>query len=220
MGAPSLANVTFALQALLAMFAWTVSRRSREHAGVAGFVSWMVASDAMRRVTVALRGTAPHPLHGVARIAFHVDELLVSSWSFVFVACCAWYFLRSRRTAASVGALWIATWVVMIASYPWLVTARLMVLYQAFFWITLAIAWGTILFAMFRRRELRPGLAHLVLIIYAAADLVVGAFPFLHGFVGRWQDARVVTILMYSVCVLLHVNELFRAQRSGRDVTA
>lgn len=220
MGGPGLSNATYAVQVVLVALAWGVTRRSRDHAAVAVFVSWMTATDTMRKWIMTLRGQAAHPLHGIERAAFHLDELLVSSWSFAFLACCALYFLRGRRIAASILGLWIVSWTAMIATYPWLTGARLMTAYHALFWGTLAVSWTMILFAMFRRRELRPRLAHLVVIMYATSDLMLGAFPFLHGVLGSWQDVRLITLLSLSLCVLFHVNELVRSHRTHRDVTA
>jgi hypothetical protein len=170
----------------------------------------MAVADALRVATLDLRGTGPHPLHGVARIAFHVDQLLVTSWSFGFLACGALYFLRRRRLALSILGVWLLAWGALVATYPLVVTARLMVAYQTLFWATLAVSWATILFVMFRRRTLRPGLAHLVLIMYATSDLVVGAFPFLHGFLGGWQDARLISLVTMTLSALFHVQELLR----------
>jgi hypothetical protein len=203
-------------EAVLAMVAWAVARRTRAHAGVAAFVSWMFAVDLVRPTLLRLRGVDPHPLHGIVRLAFHTDQLLVSSWSFVFVACCAHYFLRRRRAVVGVLIAWIIAWLAIVATYPMLVMGRLMIFYQALFWSALAATWAMIMFAMFRRRELRPGLAHLVLIFYATSDLVTGAFPYLKDFLGTWQDTRMISSACRILCILIHVPELLRPAESTK----
>ncbi|MGZ3422843.1 MAG: hypothetical protein ACXVEE_33595 [Polyangiales bacterium] len=222
MGEPRLLILLLVPQVVLAMLAWAVARRAREHVGVATFVSWMLAVDLVREVIIRLRGVAPHPLHGAARFAFHGDQLLVSSWSFVFVACCAHYFLRRQRVVVGVLAAWIVVWLAVVATYPAIVMGRLMIAYQVLFWTALATSWAMILFAMFRRRELRPGLAHLVLILYATSDLVTGAFPFLQDFLGTWRDTRMIALACRLLCILFHVPELLRpaaTTKLAREVT-
>ncbi len=143
---------------LLVVAAWLVARRDREHRWLAAYLTWMAAADHLRPLLRQLRGTAK-PYVGLARAVFHFDQLIVLSWSFLFVALCAHHFVRRRDLVPY--AAWTFAFLVCL-NYPLLSGQPLVWVYKAVAVWALAAAWVYILWGMTRRRDLEPGLAHLV----------------------------------------------------------
>lgn len=199
-----------ALNALFALTGWLVVRRFRPHALVAAFVSWMVASDFVQMWSTRVRGGVTVPMHGVARLAFHVEEAFALSWTLLFLAVCAHYFLRSARAAAGVVALWAITSAVVVARYPSLVGEPLYALYRRLFVVGLFAEWAIILFGVFRDRTLKPTISHLVVILYAATDMVTFALPLFAGYRSKWFDIRWINTVMVSLGIAAHLLFLLR----------
>src|SRR5207248_2851551 len=75
------------------------------------------------------------------------------------------------------------------------------------------VAWGCILYGVFFRRGLEPGLPHLVLILYATTDVATYLFSYLEGFVKNWPFVRLGNMLLLLACIVAHVVWLARHRR-------
>lgn len=193
--------------AVLAVLAGIVAVRNRQHRPTAAFIGWMLASDIVRPVLTRVYESAPRPLHGSARFAFHVDESIALSWYGLFVATCLVTFVgRGARHA-------IAVWILLSAAclfYPF-VSGRILVnLYLATAITSAVAAWACILYGMFVRRDLDPGLPHLVLILYATTDVGTYLFSYLEGFAENWPFVRLANLFLLLACIVAHVVWLAR----------
>jgi len=77
---------------------------------------------------------------------------------------------------------------------------------------TTALVWGIIVYAALRRRDLRPNLSHLALVLYAAADAVTICFPLLHWRVEQWRIVTVGSFVCVTASIVAHLVFLFRAR--------
>lgn len=201
------------LYPVFSALAWLVARHDRAHRWVAAFATWMVAVDLVRRPLLALLARSPHPRHGLARAAYHLDELLVLSWYYLFLAACVHYFLR-RRPHAVLGA-WAATWLLCL-NYPLFSRDVVLAVYRTVSLGCLIGSWLVIFGGMFRKIDIRPTLSHLTLIFYATVDVVINLIPYTHGFVSAWPLVRLANVVLLLACCGAHLSWLVARHRAAR----
>ena len=63
---------------------------------------------------------------------------------------------------------------------------------------------------MFRPARVEPGLAHLSLILYASADIVILTSPLRRGVLANWSVGRFVTMLLLVALIIAHSAWLLR----------
>lgn len=215
-GMSAIISVHMAGTALVPVLAWAVARRQRSHVPLAAYLTWLAVVDG---VNVALRGgiyqTPSHPMHGWARAAFHVDDALSQSTQFFFLACILHYFLGR-------GARWpIALWAVVVtlrasrypASVSWPAFAMV-------FNATALFCWLVIVFAILTRRELKPTISHVVLILYSATDAVAAAFPLLRlpsSPSTTWHLVMVCATIGVAAVIVAHLVALWRLRSDAPD---
>lgn len=197
---------------VLAILAVLTARRDRAHRPVAAYVAWMFLSELVRWAgLIHLYRDAPRPLHGVARLAFHVDEAIALSWSGFFVAACLAVFVGRGVRYAFVG--WLAIVGLVCVWYPRLSGPSLVNVYLATSALSTVVAWSCIVYGVFFRRDLRPGLGALVLILYAATDVAIYLFNYVRGFLQNWPFANLAGMLMLTAAIVAHVVWLARHRR-------
>ncbi|MBI2394232.1 MAG: hypothetical protein HYV09_31970 [Deltaproteobacteria bacterium] len=198
---------------LVPVFAWAVARTQRAHIALAGYLTWIAAAEIVRTVVLTpLRRGETHPLHGVALVALQCDRALTLSWQLLFLACVLHYFLGRGARLAVLG--WVIASAAAIVGYPGN-AATFPQMYSAIHNPATAIAWLAIVFAILRRRRLAPTISHVVLMIYAAADAVVTAFPLLSlplDLRARWLLVVVCNVTAIAAVIIAHVVVLFRAR--------
>jgi len=209
---PSLRLALAVLAWLLALSAWLVARRDRRHRWLALYLSWLPASDLLRAfVLEPLRGGL-RPYAGVARVAWHADQLVVLSWSFAFVALCLHHFAARRPTLGwATGAF---AWLLCL-SYPLVTNDVLGWVYRAAGLWCLAVSWACILWGMARRRDLEAGLTHLSLMLLAAVDVALNLVPFARDYFGDWPLVRWANLALRAVLLAAHLVWLAR-RREGQ----
>ena len=200
------ASTQLLLYALLTILAALVTWRNREHVWLAAYVAWMLSSDLIRMLLERAGARTRGPVLSVAGIARQLDDLLVLSWSFLFVACCVHYFARRRPAAVIV--VWILTWIA--SNTVRLVAGRGYDLYLMVGIACSAASWALILHGVLRRKDLDPGLAHLVLILYAGTDIVLYLVPLKDHYLEHWPLVRLANHLLLIVCCVAHVWWLVR----------
>ncbi|MBI2898468.1 MAG: hypothetical protein HYY06_33260 [Deltaproteobacteria bacterium] len=194
-------DLHFILYPILALLAWLVARHQREHRPLALFVSWMVAADWVRVVLNGVRADEPRPLVGIARVAYHLDQLVVLSWSFAFMAVALRYFTKRPPAFALVGLA--VTWLITL-NYPLVSGEFLLWILRLAGICATVVAWTCILAAIFRRRDLQPTLAHLVVILYSVTDFVLYLVPWM-GDVGRtWPIVNLISVVQLTVFCAAH----------------
>jgi hypothetical protein len=207
MGVTTLKTAIWLVHALAVVLAWLVVRRAREHVWAAAIVTWMLADDLVREVVYA----ATRPFPGLAHLARSLDHVLVLGWTFPYLAVCAIYFLRRRDVAIAAMIAWALMSGVMIATAPTLGRTAIDTVYRVLYWFGVASTWLMILLGVFGDRALKPRLAHLVIILYAATDVVGACFPWLEPVLGRrWTDVNWLNLFNMSACSIAHLVVLAR----------
>jgi len=200
------------LYTCVACLAWGVARREAEHRWVAAFVTWMVAADQARRLLIHLRQGAPKPYTGLARVLFHADQLVILSWSFLFIALCLHLFARKRPWPALGG--WALTFLICL-DYPNVSGAVLGALYRGVALVALVVSWAAIFWGITRRRELEPTLAHLIVMLYAVTDVVLNLVPFAIDYFASWPLVRIANLMLLVGCTGAHVWWLVRRRATA-----
>lgn len=203
----------FIAVALLAVATWAVSATRRSHWAFAAYATWMWSMDWVRIGLATKRHGLTHPFTGVARATFHADQAIVVSWSLFFLACCVHYFLK--RGALIPIAIWAALSVILIVAYPTF-GREFPVLYTTrIYYAVTAVSWLVILYGVVTRVA-RIELAHVMLLIYAAVDVVVVAVPFANAGASNWPVARAASSLTAAGMLTAHVAVLLRDRSASR----
>jgi len=183
----------------LAVVAWAVTRKYRPHVYLAAYATWIAAADLLRGWFRGRMALSFPPL----------DRALSQSFSFFFLALAVHYFLgRSARLVLAA----FAVVVLVLFAFPTMSKAASHHLYFAVYDTTTALVWGMIVYAALRRRDLRPHLAHLVLVLYAATDAVAICFPLLKWRIDEWRVVVVSQVFCITTAIIAHVVFLFRAR--------
>jgi len=179
----------------LAVVAWAVTRKYRPHVYLAAYTTWISVVDLWRGPT----GISFLPL----------DRALVQSFSFFFLALAVHYFLdRSARLVLAA----FAVVVLGLLAFPTMSKAASYRLYFAVYDTTTVLVWGIVVYAVLRRRDVRPNLAHLVLVLYAATDAVAICFPLLKWRIDEWRVVAVSQLVCVTASIVAHLVFLFRAR--------
>jgi len=192
-------EIVYAVLAILAVLVW---RRDRRHGLLAAYIGWMSASDIFRTAVARVLPATPHPRVGFLRVMYHLEEWFVLSWSFLFVACCVHYFVQ-RRPHFVLG-LWMLVTVFLCVRYPAMTGARLFELYGHVAFASLLAAGACIAWGLCFKPNLEVGLAHLILILYAATDAALRAKPFT-AILANWGIMQAADVTLISACCLAHV---------------
>jgi hypothetical protein len=201
--------------ALLSAVAWAVWARRRSHLAFAAYATWMVAMDVVRIGLSAKRKNLSHPLHGVARAAFHAEQAIVVSWSLFFLACCLHYFVR--RAAWLPIALWLAISIALVVAYPSGARSFAVLYTTRIYYVVTVLSWAVILFGVVSRTA-RIELAHVMLMIYAAIDVVVAAVPLARAEMANWPIVRAASTLGAIGMILAHSAVFVRDRQATRSV--
>ena len=191
-----------------APLAGLVVRRDRAHAPIAAYLAWFAATDVVRQNVIQRARPWAHPMEGLSRAIYHLDGALVLSWQFLFAAVCLHYFV-GRGARVAIGT-WLAMCAVLVAAYPALSGPSLQRVHLWVLYGSPAVSWTIILFGLLRRRDLRPKLAHLVLITFAATDFVNAAFPLVTGDFRQWSVTNFIGLFATLTIDAAHVVWLTR----------
>jgi hypothetical protein len=71
-------------------------------------------------------------------------------------------------------------------------------------------AWSCIVYGVFFRKDSRPSLGALVLILYAATDVAIFLFDHMHGLLANWPYTLFTGMLMMGAAIVAHVVWLAR----------
>lgn len=183
---------------LVVVLAVVVARRSRPHWRIAAFFAWIVTSDALALALRTARAGAPRPYEGLARISFHVDELITLSLSFLPVVLCVHFFLGRRVRLVLLTCA--AAFAICCASYPALSKDRLAVFYEVAALGSIVLSWGAILWGVLQRRHVPPSVSHLMLILYGAADTAIFVVRVNGRFFESWPVVQLANILLFLTC--------------------
>lgn len=168
--------------AALALIAWAVTVRHPPHRWFAVVATWFAVVSPL----------SDRPLW------LPIERSLKLSVSFFFVALATHYFAgRSPRWVLAAFAAAVV-WVFADRTMPTLTFQRL---FFATYDAATAIVWALIIYTALFRRGVRPELAHLAIVLYAAADAVAICFPLLHWNVNEWR----VVMLSQLVCIVTSV---------------
>lgn len=202
----SLKTAIFVLYGAVAILAWLAHRRRDDYGPMAAYLIWMAGSDWLRVGLRTILQGADRPLEGLARISFHADQLIVLSWSFLFVSCCVHYFM-GKKTWPVLG-VWGAVWLACL-NYPLVSGAVLEGVYVGVSLGTLLGSWAAIAWGVVGARK-NPGLPHLVIILGACTDGVSNIVPFARGLVANWPLVQLITVTLLSAWVAIHAVWLIR----------
>lgn len=195
----------------LTLLAAAVARKDLRHLPLAIALAALAIPDLVRPVLIGIDSGAPRPFHGLARLAFHIDEAIVLSWPLIMLACALHYFVGGRAWRwALVG--WIAA-VCLCFIYPYFSGQRLVYVYGVVGIAALVASWGCIVSGVLFRAALRPTLAHLVVILYAATDVGTWLLLFVQGIIRDWPLVLIANVLLLVACVVAHVRWLFMEGR-------
>jgi hypothetical protein len=210
-------EVHYIAMALVAVAAWTVSATRRSHLAFASYAAWMFAMDLVRIGLAAKRRGLVHPLTGVARAAFHAEQAIVVSWSLFFLACCMHYF--AKRGALVPIALWLVVSLALIVAYPSGARAFSVLYTTRIYYVVTALSWAVILYGVVSRTA-RVELAHVMILIYAAVDVVVIAVPLANAEMSNWPIVRAANTLGAVGMLVAHAAVLLRDRLASRRVAA
>ncbi len=213
----NLVLANYALASALAALSAIVSRRAPEGRPLTAYLAWMALSDLFRMALNRAVHFAPHPLHGIPRLLFHLDVSIVLSWSFLFVACALLYFLGRGARVPIV--LWLLATLVAALAYPALTGPRLVKVYTIASTGCLVASAGSILWCLFRRRDAEIGLPHLVIILYTLTDVAMRAVPYSKR-LSDWGLVQASNVALLSACIVAHVAWVLRHQHRGREQSA
>lgn len=206
-------DLHFVLYLALLPLVWLVTRQRREHLPLALFVSWMVFTDWTRIGLRAIHHGEPRPLVGIPRVAFHLDQFVVLSWSFATMALAIRYFTKKSTAIAFAGLA--MTWLITL-NYP-LVTGDVLLWIMRFAGICgSVVSWACILWAITRRRDLEPTLAHLVVILIATTDFVTYLVPWMTDPRRTWPIVNLVDDIQLAIFCAAHVIWLVSRRRLAR----
>lgn len=194
----ALLEVNRGLYLVLGVLATLVALRAEAHRPVAAYIAWMAVEGFVRHVVLRHLGTP-----GLDWLLSPLDHLIVTSWSMLFVACCVHYFVRRGTRYVFVA------WAVVLVAW-WLGPEDVESRYRALYLVGLAASWVCILYGMFRPARVEPGLAHLSLILYASADIVILTSPLRRGVLANWSVGRFVTMLLLVALIIAHSAWLLR----------
>lgn len=193
-----LQTIGYATSIAVAVVAVVVALRDRRHAAFALAAVWLAATDWLRIGVATFRAGAHRPLTGVARASMHVEELLVLSWSFATIALTLHYFTRIRP-------VWLlAPYAIAFAfclDYPAMAGESLAVLYRTVWLAACLGSWCAIAWAMVFRNQLQPTVTHLLVMFWAAADVIINALPLASDFFRDWDMVRMANIVTALACI-------------------
>ena len=195
---------------VLAVLAVVVATRYRMHRPVAAYIGWMFAAENVRFGLMHAYQGAPRPFHGLARVAFHLDEGVALSWYAFFIAGCLIVFVGRGARWAFVA--WALLWSACLY-YPRVSGQVLVEIYHLTAIASMIASWACIAYGVFFRRDLAPGLPHLILIFYASTDVATYLFSLLEGFVKNWPIIRIANMLLLVACIATHIAWLARHRR-------
>ena len=189
---------SIALSMLLAVLAWRFTGLHTRHRPAAVFITLGLVADVVGQAMIAwvinpARAQRPvgAPLVGIARAAFHIDEVCVLAWPFGLAAVAALVVLEEphrRRVTALVGSMWGLSALALALAYPMIRGPLLGRVYLAVELTSLAtiVASG---WSWWQRWE-KPSLVEGSVIILGAVELgaVIQWSPF-----GKGWDAQVTT---------------------------
>lgn len=196
-----------------APLAAVVHRFDRRHGPLAAYLAWYAAGDLVRLRALGSFKPFRHPAQGVVRGLYHLDGAIVLSWYFLFWALCLHYFVR--RSARVPVLAWVVVCAATVVMYPAWSGPTLRPLHLGVVYASPCVSWAIIVYGLLRRREIRPTLAHLVLIVFATTDFVAAAFPLVGGDLAQWPLVRLVSLIGLLTIDAAHV--VWLSRRRGRE---
>jgi hypothetical protein len=168
----------------VAIAAWLVTANQRSHWAFAAYASWLPLMDLVRLPFTAVREAHQHPMSGIARVAFHVEQSIVVSWSMFFLALCLHYYVR-RGSWVPV-AVWAAISLGLVIAYPSGARAFGTLYFKTVAYSVTAASWAVIVYGAIFNRAIRVDLAHVLIAMYAAVDVVNIAVPMARADMANW----------------------------------
>ncbi|MCA9607731.1 MAG: hypothetical protein KC619_19115 [Myxococcales bacterium] len=208
------------LEIALSGLAWLEARRRPGHWPLALYLSWMAAESPLRRFARSFRSGPSSDFAGLALASFHVDKLIVLSWTFGFLALVLRYFLRWPAWPALVAGL--VVWGIALP-HPYMTGDRLAELYSYVYAGGVVVTWLAIGWAMLvRPGSVEPALPQWVLLAYASFDFVCALAPYVElQFIAQWEQLRLASILITLGAIGAHLFWRIRWRprevRSGRS---
>jgi hypothetical protein len=199
------------LLAAQAVLAWLVTRRDLTHRWLAGWLTALTLSVVLSPMVKSLFLTHPRPYTGIRLVARHADRLVFMSFHVLLLAGCLRYFTRVRW--------WIALVVLAAAELCFLgldplSSEEAVQIYRVVSIGCVATAWGCILHGLLLRRELRPGLAHLVLMLYAGTEVTQLLVPMARDFFAHWHVIGQANVVLFTLSAIAHLWWLARSRRT------
>jgi hypothetical protein len=207
----------FVTMAALVVAAWLFCSKQRSHVAFAAYATWMAAMDWARLGLAAVRRGHEHPLHGLARAAYHAEQAIVVSWSLFFLACCLHYY--ARRLVWVPLAVWMVISVGLVVAYPTGTRSFALLYTTSIYYVVTAASWAVIVYGALFDREIRVELAHIMIAVYAAVDVVVIAVPLARADMGNWPVVRAASSLAAAGMVVAHI-VVFARGRLGPPTAA
>lgn len=205
------------MSSAVAAASWVVAANQRSHRAFAAYATWLPVMDVVRLPFTAARRGHEHPMAGLARAAFHVEQSIVVSWSLFFLGLCMHYYVR-RGSWVPV-AIWAAVSLGLIVAYPAGATS-FGVLYTRFiFYVVTMTAWAVIVYGALLNRALRVELAHVLIAMYAAVDVVTVAVPMARADMANWWLLQASNTLLGAAMVCAQLVFLLR-RRSVDPIAA
>jgi hypothetical protein len=201
---------------LVAVAAIALASRDRGHVPFAFAAAWVSLSDWARMGLSAMRVGAQRPYIGVERLALHGEQFVILSLNFVLVALVLRYFTRIKPAWTLVP---FALALGVCLDYPAVRGESLVLLYRSATILECVIVWTVIGWAMLFNEVLKPNTTHLVLMFWAAADVIIAAVPFAHDFFRDWDMVRIANLVTALSCIAAQLSAIFSSPARAEEAT-
>jgi hypothetical protein len=202
------------LEGVLASLAWFVAYRKRSHAWLAAFVTAMALEGPIRWALRSVRSGPSYAYEGLALLSFHASKAVYLATEAVFVAACLALF--TGRSTAPVWFVYALVWVLTL-NHPLMSGETLLNVYKVVMVASLVATVAIIAYAVIRKTNIEPGLAHLVLMGFVALNVAVYVTAFVYDDLGTWDVVYVSNAILVSTAIIAHVGWFIRHRLSNNE---
>jgi hypothetical protein len=197
------------LCALQAALAWWIARKERAHRGIAAWLGFLLVTVLVATPVRDALQTAPRRLTGFSLVLKVVDRAVYTGYYAALLAVCLYYFTRRR-------AWWWGFVFALLAELPFALHGyrpwpdRGAQMFVAIAVAGTALTWAFILRGLLVRRDLNPGLPHLLVMMYAGVEIGLLLVPYARDFFGHWNVIFLANYLLVLAGIAVQAGWLAR----------